>query len=143
MATLVLDASVAAKWFVNEEHSEAADRLRRGADTFVAPDIFVAELGNVVRTWCVDGVISPGTAQALVRQFGELEVDLVASLELLRSALDLAIAHRRSIYDSLYVALALREGCPLVTADLRLHNSLQASLPGTTRWIGDLPGASA
>jgi predicted nucleic acid-binding protein len=141
MARLVLDASVAAKWFIDEEHSEAAEHLRRGAHTFVAPDIFVAELGNVVRTWCIDGVISQETAAALVRQFGALGVDLVPSLGLLRSALELAIAPRRSIYDSLYVALALRERCPLVTADLRLHNSLQASMPGTTRWIGDLPAA--
>lgn len=36
---------------------------------------------------------------------------------------------RISIYDCIYVALAEREGCDLVTADARLLRALQASYP--------------
>ncbi len=44
----------------------------------------------------------------------------------------------RSIYDSLYVALALRERCKLVTADRRLYNALSLAFSDTMLWVEDI-----
>jgi predicted nucleic acid-binding protein len=54
------------------------------------------------------------------------------------------LAHQyiRSVYDALYVALALQEGCQLVTADGRLYNALRPVLPDTMLWVGDLPASA-
>lgn len=55
---------------------------------------------------------------------------------MLASALEIALAHRRSIYDAIYVALALRENCEMVTADERLYNALQGTqIAGTVLTI--------
>ena len=56
-------------------------------------------------------------------------------------ALALAFQHGCTVYDALYVALALQQGCRLVTADERLVNSLRASFDGSPVWLGDLPAA--
>ena len=47
-------------------------------------------------------------------------------------------ARIRDAYDSLYLALALREGCPFVTADQKLVNALAGTVPGVT-WLGNWP----
>jgi predicted nucleic acid-binding protein len=53
----------------------------------------------------------------------------VPSNLLLDDALNLAIDYRRTVYDSLFVALAIREGCQLITADERLVNAVAQKLP--------------
>ena len=46
--TFVVDASVAVKWLVNEQASEAAHRLLNSEERLVAPDFIVVEVGNVL-----------------------------------------------------------------------------------------------
>lgn len=58
---------------------------------------------------------------------------------LVGAALEIALAFDRSVYDSLYVALALRDDCQLVTADRRLYNALAPALSETMLWIEDDP----
>jgi predicted nucleic acid-binding protein len=58
---------------------------------------------------------------------------------LLPEALEIAIAHDRTVYDALYVALALAEGCQFVTADRALYNSLASAYPETMLWVEDIP----
>jgi predicted nucleic acid-binding protein len=53
----------------------------------------------------------------------------VPSNLLLDDALNLAIDYGRTVYDSLFVALAIREGCQLITADERLVNAVAQKLP--------------
>ena len=64
----------------------------------------------------------------------ELNLPTVPSQLLLDEALALAFAFDRSVYDCLYVALALRSKAQLVTADERLANALAARLP--VKWLG-------
>jgi predicted nucleic acid-binding protein len=54
-------------------------------------------------------------------------------------ALAIAHAHGRSFYDAVYVALALQEQCPLVSADERLCNALRPHFGETMLWLGDVP----
>ena len=60
--------------------------------------------------------------------------------QLLDQAMEIATAVQRSVYDSLYVALAMRLNTDLITADERLFNALGAHFP--IRWLGryDLSG---
>ena len=66
-------------------------------------------------------------------------VDARTTLHLTTRACDLAMNHERSAYDALYVALAVDEGCQLVTADRRLYNALAPHLPETMLWIENVP----
>ena len=63
---------------------------------------------------------------------------LAPSGQLLAAALDIGMEHNRSVYDALYVALALREGCRLVTADRRLYQALEPVMPATMLWVEDI-----
>jgi predicted nucleic acid-binding protein len=58
----------------------------------------------------------------------------VTTVALGTSALDIAVRYTRSIYDSVYVALALESHCELITADEQLANALAAGLP--VKWLG-------
>jgi predicted nucleic acid-binding protein len=48
--------------------------------------------------------------------------------------LQLAVTSRRTVYDSLYVALAMQSQSVLITADERLANALAARFP--VKWLG-------
>jgi predicted nucleic acid-binding protein len=80
--------------------------------------------------------------EELVRESIQETVDVVTlreSRRLLPEALDIAFRYQRSIYDSVYVALALQEGCPLVTADRRLYDALAPELADVLLWVEDVP----
>ena len=64
----------------------------------------------------------------------ERDFPSVPSLKLLGSALQIATGFERTVYDSLYVALAVQTNSQLITADERLANSLAAHFP--VKWLG-------
>jgi len=66
----------------------------------------------------------------------DLGIVTASSLDLVREALELALSHGRTVYDSLYVALAMESRSELITADERLANALAARLP--VKWLGAL-----
>ena len=125
----VVDASVGAKWLLTEPDSalalELAAQALRGAATLLAPDVFVAEVTNVIwkRARLIDGLTDDEARQALNRMSRMLP-DLIPSAELVGQALDLALDYRHPVYDCLYAALAMRDDSMLVTADRRLVRTL-------------------
>ena len=133
----VIDASVAVKWLLPEDHTEEAESLLADGITLLAPDLIFAEVGNVL--WKrVSGkeLKQEGGREALSRL---LEIDILvtpASL-LLDRAFQLACEYRRTVYDSVYVALAMQEDARLVTADKRFYNAtLRTPLAENVAWIG-------
>ena len=59
---LVVDASVAVKWLVAEEDSEAADRLLAGGDDLHAPRLMASEIANALWRKARTGEIGQGQA---------------------------------------------------------------------------------
>ncbi|HEU4389372.1 MAG TPA: type II toxin-antitoxin system VapC family toxin [Blastocatellia bacterium] len=78
--------------------------------------------------------LSADDARAVIDGFSKLEIALTPSAHLLTEAYNLAITHHRTAYDSLYLALSIREGCQFVTADERFVNSVSTALP-TVVWL--------
>ena len=94
----------------------------------LAPDLLTAELGNVMWKKVRRGLMTVYEARTAVADFVTMApVSLHPSTPLLAPALDIAVQYRRTVYDSLYLALAIAAGCRLVTADERLVNSLQGT----------------
>jgi predicted nucleic acid-binding protein len=118
--TLVIDASVAAKWVLPEDGAEKAAALRDTAEDLIAPSLIVAEIGNAIWKRAIGGELL--TADAL--QAHKIAVSLLARLvpltDLGARATELAIELRHPIYDCFYLALAERERCAHITADTRL-----------------------
>jgi predicted nucleic acid-binding protein len=69
---------------------------------------------------------------------GDLGIATVPSFDLLPQALLLAMSHDRTVYESLYVALAVQSKSEMITADERLANALAAKFP--VKWLGALGG---
>ncbi|HEX2552830.1 MAG TPA: type II toxin-antitoxin system VapC family toxin [Microvirga sp.] len=120
MAGLVIDASVAAKWFLAEDRSADALEIRRTGADLIAPDLVVIEVFNSI--WAAARKGRLATAQlAQIEPMLPLAFSmLVPVLELYQPASNLARRLEHPIYDTLFLALAEREGLPLVTADERL-----------------------
>lgn len=139
----MLDASVAAKWFLSakdESHKEAALGLLRlyvaGDVQFVVPDLFFAEFGNIL--WKAERLkrCSPLTADLALEAIVGRNIPSFPTGPLLKSALLIARRYGRTVYDSLYLALAVEADASFVTADERLANSARGRLP--VLWLGAL-----
>ena len=119
MSALVVDASVAAKWFLPEPNAPAALRLLDGRRRLAAPDLIHAEIGNIAWKLHSRGVLDRDEASAMIEHFLSMPLEIHDSMLLLAPALEIAIATRRPVYDSLYLALAVELGGTVITADER------------------------
>lgn len=135
--TLVLDASVALKWYLAEPESELAESLALRSD-LIAPDLIVAEVANGLWRSCRMGRLLPADADAAAAAAPRAFARLVPAAELVPAAMPVARALDHPICDCLYIALAMREAALLVTADRRLL----AAVAGTA-WAGHLRDLAA
>ena len=122
-----MDASVAIKWLLPEVHSEAALRLLSPDHSLIAPDLFFAEVGNVLWKRVSRGEVTVTQARAALEALLAVPLQVHRSQLLMPLALEIACGTRRSVYDSLYLAAAVLGGCPLVTADRKLHDAVRKS----------------
>jgi predicted nucleic acid-binding protein len=138
--TLVVDASVVVKWYVPEGGSTEASALLNRPEQRLAPDLLVAEFGNVLWKKVRTGELTTSEAREIANAFVSAPpVVLRPSAPLLAAALEIASIYGRTVYDALYLAVALSEGCPMLTADARLVQALDGTeLEGTARLIGDM-----
>ncbi|MCC7346609.1 MAG: type II toxin-antitoxin system VapC family toxin [Variibacter sp.] len=119
--SLIVDASIAVKWFADEVGSAEARALGTSGDALVAPDLVIAELGSALWKKCRLGAIARMQAMRAMEQAPEHFDALFEQAELRSQALELALDLNHPIYDCFYLALALRENAPVVTADARLR----------------------
>lgn len=129
----VLDSSTAFKWVVPELDSDTALRLRvdfqASIHELLAPDIFPGEVAHALTRAERQARITPGEALDLWSNVMTTSPQLVASLPLMHHAIAISSRTLVGVFDCLYVALAEREACELVTADSRLLNSLSKLYP--------------
>jgi predicted nucleic acid-binding protein len=118
--TWVVDASVAVKWFVNEQRSSAARAVLESGQPVIAPDLIVPESSNTAWKKVRRGDISREQAEAMVQALPLSFDRLVATAPLSQRALQLALRFGHPIYDCFYVALAEDASVPLVTDDQRV-----------------------
>ncbi len=143
MKTFILDASVGFKWCLpaaNEplgsEALELLDAFLRTEVELWVPDLFWIEIGNALWKLFRKGRIALSSAEAEFSKLRDLEIQTRASFALMPQALQIAGLHDRSVYDSVYVAMAKELGIDLITADEKLANATAAYLP--VKWLGTL-----
>ena len=118
MTDLVIDASVAIKWVVEESGTKEALSLLR--HRLYAPDLLVAECANILWKKVRRRELTPTEAEFAARLLQRADIELAPMRALLEPATRLAIALDHPAYDCTYVALAVGMSCDLVTADQRL-----------------------
>jgi len=134
----VLDACVAAKWYLDEEYSDAALHLAASAPEWIAPDLFFAEVGNVLWKKVRRGEMDEADARDAMTGLLSMELKVRATSSLVLYGLELALHFQCTVYDGLYLAAAIDEASPLVTADRKFYRTFSESALGNhLLWIED------
>lgn len=119
MNTLVIDASIAVKWVVEEEGTKEALILRRRAK-LVAPELLTAECANILWEKCQRDELSKDEAFLAAQLLQAADIEFLPTRLLLEAATRIAVELDHPAYDCLYLALASERDCRFVTADERL-----------------------
>lgn len=116
---IVVDASLALKWVLEEEHSDQASVLGRGREMLTSA-LFWAEAGNAIATRIRRGELDRLRGNDALRDLRAAPLS-TKPLNADAALAALAIAHdlAHPIYDCCYLALALDENAVVVTADRR------------------------
>jgi predicted nucleic acid-binding protein len=129
----VLDSNIALKWVLPEPDSPKAKQLRddlqKAVHELFSPTVFEIEIGHALTRAERQGKIAVGEAGILWADIMLTPPRLEQSGALLPRAIAISSAMRVGVYDCLYVALAEREACELLTADFRLVTNLQPRFP--------------
>lgn len=130
MSELVVDTSVAFKWFAPDEPGAAKaaallDAHLAGEVELIAPASLPLELANALR-W--SGTLAESVLE-LVAGFGLAHIELAEMTPArLARATALAYEHRLAVYDAVFLALAEERECPLATADRKAHARAHAGV---------------
>lgn len=140
MTKIVVDASVAIKWYTPEIYEKEATRLLAGSYELNAPEIIIPEFGSIVWKKEKRGDFrSQPTAKDIVRAFHNTEVRFHPQVSVAFAAFVGAELTGQTVYDWTYLALALSLSCQFVTADEKFHKALaKTSMKRHLVWIGDV-----
>lgn len=132
-AKLVVDCSVAAKWLLPEPGRDMAMRLlekyEAGEVSLIAPDLLLAEFASLLAKRTRRKEISNEEAQKAFRLMEKCAPRLFNIRIRLHRALDLALQYQLSLWDCIYLELAIEHECPFITSDLRLFRGSAARHP--------------
>ena len=128
MSRFVVDTCVAAKWIISEAQSADALEFLRQGHTLIVPDLFFPEVGSVLRKKCRRGEIGSEDAEAALRDLLAIPLEVHSAQPLLMQAFALSGRWACSVYDGIYLALAERQACHLVTCDDKFIRTVQASV---------------
>lgn len=138
----ILDASVVLKWFVDEEDSDQALRLReefyRGEREIVVPDLLLFEVANALR---YNPSFTSEEVKEAVKTLFDIGVDIITpTYSLLAKAIELAKSLDVTCYDAAYLALAEELGFEFITADERFCRKVSKEMKPKTpvRLLADL-----
>jgi predicted nucleic acid-binding protein len=123
----VIDASVTVKWFLPEPHSAAAIALLRAGHALLAPDLLWAEFGNALAKRCQTGELTIAEATRMTVALERYSISFHATRPLVPRGLQIAATLGRTLYDSLYLALAVQAKAELVTADQKYVEAVRRS----------------
>lgn len=124
---LVVDSSVAVKWFVTESgHREAMALLANEAE-LIAPDLLIYEVANVVWKKVRVGQMTALQTRLAIDQTCFGNVRMIAPAPFGREALEISQRLDHPVYDCFYLACARLYDCTMVTADARFYRKVQDS----------------
>jgi predicted nucleic acid-binding protein len=140
----VIDTSIAVKWYIPEALAAEARRYMGKAIDRHAPDYLPAEAASVVlkrvRTRDPGLRLTPDEGGMVLAALKTAPIQLHATVPMIDPAFALAAEVGSSLYDGLFLALAIRLGGQLVTADEKLFTKVQASPHAAhIRWIESAP----
>ena len=126
MSRVVIDASIAIQWVVEEDGTPEALRIL-AVRPLSSPDLLLAECANILWKKVRRAELARDEAIMASRVLQRSDVEILPTRALMETATRLAIELDHPAYDCVYLALALENGWPFVTADDRLRRKLTQS----------------
>lgn len=117
MKAFVVDASVALKWLLVEEHSETALVLLDGSFELHVPNLIFSEFGNTLWKKSIRGELNRDQVREAISLFQNLPLRVHRDRWLLERATEFASVLEHPVYDCFYLALAESLETTVVTAD--------------------------
>jgi predicted nucleic acid-binding protein len=126
MTGYVVDASVAVKWLIVEPLSKQAAKLLNDALPLAAPELIYVEAANALWAAARRGDIADADVREAIDVLIDAPLIVPRSMkQLMPAAARLAGDLDHPVYDCVYLALALQEQRPVVTADRRFQNAVR------------------
>jgi predicted nucleic acid-binding protein len=98
----------------------AMQRGCRGDALLLVPDLCLLECASVLLKQVQRTLLTPEEAQALLADLLQLPLRCTPAADLVNASLEIATKQSLSVSDACYLALALRHGAALITADEQL-----------------------
>ena len=135
---IILDASVVVKWFSEEEYTEKAleirERIRRGEERVIVPDLLLYELANALN---YNPNFNVNDVSYALKSIFDMDLDIVTPLpEIINLAITIAFEYTITVYDAFYIALAKDLRFSFITADARLCERVKDL--DFVKFLGDL-----
>ena len=142
--SVVVDASLAVKWLVEEDDSDKAHAALQSwvaqNITRIAPHLMPFEVANALHRRVLRGELNVADSTRMIARLLESRLELHQPPGLHVRALRLASQLKQTAaYDAHYLALAENFGCELWTADERFYRAASPSVD-SLRWLGDFGG---
>lgn len=126
---MVVDTSVVAKWFLIETNCAEASTVLldgvRGDVGLHAPSYLLLELDSVLTKRVGGGFVAREMAERIRKEASRTPIRFHGIDSLREHAFALAVETRQSVYDCLFLALAISLNASMVTADLRFKKGLR------------------
>lgn len=133
----VVDASVAAKWYLDEPGEDVAREVLRhaasGSLSLSAPDLLLVEVANVAWQRYRREQLTAEEAAEIARMISQAPVAWVSGVRMVYEATLLATEYGCTVYDATYLALAVALDTRVITADRRLQELVPQ--PGRTERV--------
>ena len=127
MSDFVLDASVAGAWLLHEEkNAEAENALKLlEKNKAVVPYLWHVEIRNIIVKTMRRDKHDVGWSEKTLLALDDLPIRTDYQLEL-KNAFSLAVKHRLSFHDAVYLELGKRLDAPIATLDKALARAADA-----------------
>lgn len=127
MSRIVVDASVAVKWSIEESLREQACSILRYGARLLAPDLLFAEMANICWRKATSGEVSLQQARLVIAAARAVLPEVAPTAAHAGRALEIALALRHPAYDAVYIACAEAMDGVFLTADRRLQRAAAGS----------------
>ncbi|MDF1535122.1 MAG: type II toxin-antitoxin system VapC family toxin [bacterium] len=139
MARFVVEPSLVVKWFVPEDHSNAAARLLDGGNELLAPDTLLTEAARLLTAKTRLGELTQEESLTTLEALQAAPLCFVPASPLMEAALRIATSLDRPLGDGLSLALAVQSDCRLVTTSRTLYDIVRGTpFSVHVKWVGDL-----
>jgi len=131
MRRVVLDTSAIIRLYIPDGPVPAGlpkdvEDAARGDVALLVPEIALAEIGQVLARREAAGILTASECDEILDAILDLPLDVIGHRGLLRSALEIARKRNLTVYDGLFLALALDRRADLTSVDKRLSSAFAA-----------------